>query len=198
MREVIELNKKVSLMAIVILAVIILSTPLVSAQVWNNDKNNDKFESYYVEHENLPATDLEIDYKPNEENPNVYVLSWGDNIGDYNITIGGAKHYYRDVDFAYEQDCVWTAIGDPIVVGGFLMGSKSNIWRIEYKFDFSAFEGGIEGTLEMLFVSNNDKISIRSLRGTGDLQNVQILATAVYGVHSGIVIGWPNIPGATD
>ena len=185
-------------MAIVILAVIILSTPLVSAQVWNNDKNNDKFESYLVIHENLPITDLEIDYKPNEDNPNVYVLSWGDNEGDYEIVIGGEKHYYRGVDFAYEQDCVWTAIGDPIVIGGFLMGSKSNIWRIEYTFDFSAFEGGIDGTLEMLFVYNNGKISIRSLRGTEDLQNVQILATAVLGFHSGIVIGWPNTPGATD
>lgn len=193
----IELNKKISLTAIVILAMIILSTPLVSAQVWNNDKNNDKFESYYVIHENLPITDLAIDYKPNLENPNVYVLSWGDNIGSYEIVIGGEKHYYRGVDFAYEQDCMWTAIGDPIVVGGLIMGSKSNIWRIEYKFDFSEFEGGIDGTLEMLFVYNNGIISIRSLRGTGDLQNVQILATAVFGVHSGIVIGWPNIPGAT-
>jgi hypothetical protein len=193
-----KLNKKVLLLAIVILAVIMLSTPLVSAQVWNNDKNNDKFESYYVEHENLAITDLEIDYKPNADNPNVYVLSWGDNEGDYEIVIGGEKHYYKGVDFTYDQDCVWTAIGDPIVLGGMLMGSKSNIWRIEYEFDFSAFEGGIEGTLEMLFVYNNGKISIRSLRGTGDLQNVQILATAVLGIHSGIVIGWPNIPGATD
>jgi hypothetical protein len=50
----------------------------------------------------------------------------------------------------------------------------------------------------MLFVYNNGILSIRSLRGTGDLQNVQILATAVLGFHSGIVIGWPNIPGATD
>jgi len=193
-----ELNKKVLLMAIVILAVIMLATPLVNAQVWINEKNNDKFESYYVIHENLAITDLEIDYKPNIANPNVYVLSWGDNEGDYEIVIGGEKHYYKGVDFAYDQDCIWTAIGDPIVIGGFIMGSKSNIWRIEYEFDFSAFEGGIEGTLKMLFVYNNGIISIRSLRGTGDLRNVQILATAVLGIHSGIVIGWPNIPGATD
>ena len=186
-------------MAIVILAVIILSTPLVSAQVWNNDKNNDKFQSYDIIHENLPVTDLEVDYKPNIENPNVIVYSWGDNIGSYEIVIGGEKHYFRDVDFAYEQECVWTAIGAPFInIGGVFMGSKSNIWRIAYMFDFSAFEGGIEGTLEMLFVYNNGIISIRSLRGTGHLQNVQILATAVLGVHSGIVIGWPNILGATD
>ena len=190
-----ELNKKVLLTAIVLLTVIMLATPLVSAQVWNNDKNNDKFESYYVEHENLPITDLEMDFKPNAANPNVIVYSWGDNEGDYEIVIGGDKHYLRGVDFAYDQDCVWIAIGAPFIG---LFGSKSNIWRIEYKFDFSAFEGGIDGTLEMLFVYNNGILSIRSLRGTEDLQNVQILATAVLGFHSGIVIGWPNIPGATD
>jgi hypothetical protein len=190
-----ELNKKVLLTAIVLLTVIMLATPLVSAQVWNNDKNNDKFESYYVEHENVAITDLEMDYKPNAANPNVIVYSWGDNEGDYNITIGGDKHYYKGVDFAYDQDCVWRAIGAPFI--GF-MGSKSNIWIIKYTFDFSAVDGGIEGKLEMLFVYNNGKISIRSLRGTGDLLNVQILATAVLELHSGIVIGWPNTPGATD
>lgn len=181
-------------MAIVILAVIMLATPLVNAQVWINDKNNDKFESYYVMHGIGPAADLEVDYKPNEDNPNVIVYSWGDNVGDYyEIVIGGEKHYFRGVDFAYEQECEWTAIGAPFInVYGVIMGSKSNIWRIEYKFDFSAFEGGIEGTLEMLFVYNNGIISIRSLRGTGDLQNVQILATAVLYEHTGIVSGWPE------
>jgi hypothetical protein len=188
-----ELSKKVLFIAIVILAVIMLSTPLVSAQVWNNNMNNDKFQSYYVIHENLPVTDIEVDYKPNEENPNVIVYSWGDNIGSYEIVIGGEKHYFRDVDFAYEQDCVWTAIGAPFInVGGVIMGSKSNIWRIVYKFDFSAVQGGIDGTLEMLFVYNNGKLTIRSLRGTGDLQNVQILATAILGEHMGIVSGWPE------
>jgi hypothetical protein len=184
-----ELDKKALLTAIVILTVIMLATPLVSAQVWNNDKNNDKFQSYSVIHENLPITDLEMDFKPNAANPNVIVYRWGDNEGDYNITIGGDKHYLRGVDFAYDQDCVWTAIGAPFIG---LFGSKSNIWRIEYMFNFSAFAGGIEGTLEMLFVYNNGILSIRSLRGTGDLQNVQILATAVLGEHMGIVSGWPE------
>ena len=181
-------------MAIVILAVIMLATPLVSAQVWNNDKNNEKFESYYVMHGIVLPTDLEVDFKPNAENPNVIVYSWGDNVGDYyEIVIGGEKHYFRGVDFAYEQECVWTAIGAPFInMGGVIMGSKSNIWRIRYKFDFSAFAGGIDGTLEMLFVFNNDIISIRSLRGTGDLQNVQILATAVLYEHTGVVLGWPE------
>jgi hypothetical protein len=192
------MNKKILVLVVGLLVLSITLTPFALAKPWAHPKNNDKFESYLVEHENLDITDLEIEFKPNAANPNVYVLSWGDNEGDYNITIGGDKHYYKEVDFAYDQECKWTAIGDPIPVGGMLMGSKSNIWRIEYKFDFSYYEGGIDGTLEMLFVSNNGIISIRSLRGTGDLQNVQILATAVLGVHSGVVIGWPDIPGATD
>jgi hypothetical protein len=193
------MNKKILVLVVGLLVLSITLTPFALAKPWEYPKNNDKFESYYVIHENLPVTDLEVEYKPNEENPNVQVYSWGDNIGYYNITIGDGKHYFRDVDFAYEQDCVWTAIGAPFInIGGVPMGSKSNIWRIEYKFDFSAGESEIDGTLEMLFLYNNGKISIRSLRGTGDLQNVQILATAVYGVHSGVVIGWPDIPGATD
>jgi len=192
------MNKKFLVLVVGLLVLSITLTPFALAKPWEYPKNNDKFESYYVIHENLPVTDLEIDYKPNEENPKVHVLRWGDNEGYYDITIGGNKHYFRDVDFAYDQECTWTAIGDPVFVGGMLMGSKSNIWRIEYKFDFSAVAGGIEGTLEMLFVYNNGIISIRSLRGTGDLQNVQISATAVLGMHSGVVIGWPDIPGATD
>jgi len=192
------MNKKILVLVVGLLVLSITLTPFALAKPWEYPKNNDKFESYYVEHENLPVTDLVIDYKPNEENPKVYVLSWGDNEGYYNITIGGDKHYFRGIDFAYDQECTWTAIGDPVFIGGMLMGSKSNIWRIEYMFDFTAFPGGIEGTLEMLFVYNNGIISIRSLRGTGNLQNVQIMATAVLGIHSGVVIGWPDIPGATD
>jgi hypothetical protein len=192
------MNKKILVTVVGLLVLSITLTPFALAKPWVYPKNNDKFESYYVIHNNLPITDLEIDYKPNAANPNVYVLSWGDNEGEYEIVIGGEKHYYKGVDFAYDQECTWTAIGDPVFMGGMLMGSKSNIWRIEYNFDFSAFAGGIEGTIEMLFVYNNGIISIRSLRGTGDLQNVQILATAGLGWHSGIVIGWPNISGETD
>jgi hypothetical protein len=188
------MNKKILVLVVGLLVLSITLTPFALAKPWEYPKNNDKFESYLVIHENLPVTDYEVDFKPNAANPNVIVYSWGDNEGDYEIVIGGDKHYYRGIDFAYDQDCVWTAIGAPFTG---LWGSKSNIWRIEYTFNFSAFEGGIEGTLEMLFVFNNGIISIRSLRGTGHLQNVQILATAVLGVHSGIVIGWPDIPGAT-
>ena len=189
------MKKKLLVSFVALLVVSMTLTPFALAKPWTHPKNNDKFETYDVIHENLPVTDLEVEYKPNAENPNVIVYTWGDNEGDYEIVIGGDKHYLRGVDFAYDQECKWTAIGAPFIG---LFGSKSNIWRIEYKFDFSAFAGGIDGTLEMLFVYNNDIISIRSLRGTGHLQNVQIMATAVLGIHSGIVIGWPNIPGETD
>jgi hypothetical protein len=187
------MNKKILVFGLLVLSITL--TPFALAKPWEYPKNNDKFESYLVIHENLAITEFELEYKPNAVNPNMQVVNWGDNEGDYEIVIGGDKHYLRGVDFAYDQDCVWTAIGAPFIG---LFGSKSNIWRIEYRFDFSAFEGGIEGTLEMLFVFNNGIISIRSLRGTGDLQNVQILATAVLEEHSGVVIGWPDIPGATD
>jgi hypothetical protein len=189
------MNKKILVLVVGLLVLSITLTPFALAKPWEYPKNNDKFESYLVIHENLPVTEYEVDFKPNAANPNVQVLSWGDNIGYYNITIGGDKNYFRGVDFEYDQNCTWTAIGAPFIG---LFGSKSNIWRIEYEFDFSAVDGGIKGKLEMLFVYNNGITSIRSLRGTEDLQNVQISATAVLGVHSGVVIGWPDIPGATD
>jgi hypothetical protein len=65
--------------------------------------------------------------------------------------------------------------------------------RIECTFDFSAGSSQISGTLIMLSVSNNDETSVRSLQGTGDLKNVQILATAPgLGTLEGIVLGWPE------
>jgi hypothetical protein len=40
-----ELSKKVLFIAPAILAVIMLAVPLANAQVWNNEMNNNKFQS---------------------------------------------------------------------------------------------------------------------------------------------------------
>jgi hypothetical protein len=192
------MNKKTLAIITALLVLSMTLTPLALAKPWEYPKNNEKFQSFHVELTGSMVIS-EKDYKPNEDNPNVIVQSWGNNILSYDILIGGVWHYLMGVDFEYDQECVWTAIGAPFIpLMGIYVGSKSNIWIIEYEFDFSAVSGGIDGTLKMLFVYNNGGTSIRSLRGTGDLQNVQIMATAsVMGFHEGIVIGWPDIPPAT-
>ncbi len=69
--------------------------------------------------------------------------------------------------------------------------------KVDYMYDFSAVPGGIEGTLRMQAILTGDgsplALSINSLAGTGDLQNVMIKATSHLGtpiVHDGIVSGW--------
>lgn len=83
-----------------------------------------------------------------------------------------------------------------------ITGSNLNNTRVDYMFDFSAIPGGIEGTLTMRAEFNQGGRSINSLAGTGDLQNVQIKATASNSFnpatfiltisHEGIIHGWPE------
>jgi hypothetical protein len=64
---------------------------------------------------------------------------------------------------------------------------------VEYIFNFTTVSGEIDGTLEILPLWNvhceNLATYIRSIRGTGDLRNAQILATSGVAGHEGIVIG---------
>ena len=68
-------------------------------------------------------------------------------------------------------------------------------------YDFGEDDGDpntIDGTLEMLAITAVEGVMrISSKRGTGDLQNVQIMATGAGMGHDGIVIGWPDIPPET-
>jgi hypothetical protein len=194
------LRKKNLAILTIILAISITITPFALAKPWEYPKNNDKFQSFSVTLNGvLPS--YENEFKPNEENKNVIVQRWGNNIIEYEIVIDDNWHYLLGDDFEYDQQCVHTAIGFPFInMGGmgYYLGAKSNHLRIEYTFDFTDGDG-IEGKLEMLMVDNNGIISIRSLSGTGDLRNVQIMATSSgLGSHGGIVLGWPNIEGATD
>lgn len=194
-KEVKELNKKFLLTAITVLALIMLVTPLASGQVWDKNMNNDKFKSYSSTHmpNPMPIILAEKEFKPSEEDPNVIVVSWEEAMVSYQITVG-EETYSLHTHFEYEGNSKWVAIGAPFTtkLGLLPWGSKSNYWIVEYTLDFSAVPDGIEGTLDMLMIDNNGQTSIRSLRGTGDLQNVHIMATAVLGEHTGIVTGWPE------
>ena len=188
------MNKKM-LVVVVALILSMAITPLVMAKPWTKDKTNEKFQSFSTTHtpNPIPILNSEKNYVPNEDNPNKIVQTWEESMINYEIFIG-EKSFVLHEDFEYEGTSVFTAIGAPFnYIYGVYMGSTSNHWRIQYTYDFSAIPNGIEGKLEMLFIHINGETSIRSLKGTGDLANVQIMATAVLGMHEGIVLGWPTL-----
>ena len=192
------MNKKVLGFALAFVFLALLATPFALAKSTDYPKNNEKFQSFAVTLGAVPVNtvdDYEVKYIPNEENPNVIVQTWGNNLVYNEIVIGGVKHYLMGVDFEYSQSCKYTAIGAPFMTVpgyGLIMGSKSHLFVINYMYNFSAVPDGIDGTLEMRFISSMGTTSITSLRGTGDLQNVQIKATGGGTGHIGVVIGWPE------
>jgi len=189
-----ELNKKVLGIVLTLLFVAMLATPLVSAVPWNYPKNNDKFQSFETTLgiDPLPILFADWEFVPSEEKPNKLIISWVENMLSYEIKIGETS-YYLDTDFVYSGVAVCT-VWDPILdPPSPLPQGRIRHFRVDYMYDFSAVEGGIDGTIEMLALSRLGEMSIRSLRGTGDLQNVQIMATGAPPLgHVGIVLGWPE------
>ena len=177
-----------------------LAAPMVAAKFWE-PKNNDKFQPFSTalvpNVGNIIAAIANPEYTPSEDNPNKIIYTWVEEpMTAYTINVG-ANTYYLGTDFEYTGVAVVTQIGAPFTPNpalfGMLVGSKETKFRVDYKYDFSAVEGGIEGTLEMLAITANPGgMHIRSVRGTGDLQNVQIQATGVGMGHIGTVIGWPE------
>jgi len=192
------MNKKVFALVVVLLALSMLTT-LVQAKPYT-ERNNEKFERFAVS--GLPAYEpwtWDFRYIPSEDNPNVIVASWDEVMTDYVITVG-ANTYHLDTDFTYTGHAVMTIYDPdpwpPVIPIPYAWSEKWHL-RVDYMYDFSAGSSGIEGTIEMLAIFNEGGVSINSLRGTGDLKNVQIKATTVTAVppniaHEGIVSGWPD------
>jgi len=199
------MKKKILVMAVAMLVLSMTLTPFALAKPWN-DKNNDKFQTFSTtlvpNFGNILAAVANPEYIPSEDNYNKVIYSWEEEpMTAYTITIEGVGTYSLGTDFAYTGVAVSTQIGAPFTPNpaqfNMLIGSKEQKFRVDYKYDFDAVPGGIEGTLEMLAITANEGgMRISSRRGTGDLQNVQIFATAAGMAHTGLVIGWPDIPPA--
>jgi len=199
-------NKKILVMFVALLVLSITLTPFAVAKPWN-ERNNEKFETFSTtvafNFEPILTAIANPEYVPSEEHTNKIIYSWEEEaITGYTITVDGDT-YYLETDFEYSGVSVTTTIGEPFVpnpiLGGMLEGSKTH-WRVDYMYDFSAVEGGIDGTISMraLTTSGPDRLMyITSLQGTGDLKNVKIWATAEGMGHLGIVSGWPDTPPAT-
>jgi hypothetical protein len=191
--------------AVALMVIAILATPLVSATPVK-DKNNEKFQTFSViATESFAQTMLaEHQYIPSVDNINRLVITVPETLTTCQITIDG-KTYTLGEDFAYAGLLTYSfnqpVFNNPKVGLLYPSNSNANSTKVEYTYDFSAYPGGIEGTLNMLGEFTAGGRFINSLSGTGDLQNVQIKAiaippTVVSGIvnihHEGIVIGWPE------
>lgn len=205
-KEVREVKKAVVVILALTLLTILPMVALVQADALI-EKNNDKFETFAVTGK-FPFSEIalaEHQYVPSKENVNLLVITYEETFSSMEIDIG-SDTYKMGTDFAYEGQAkyVFHDVTAWLVISGLLPaylwpstgGYRSNMLTVDYKFDFSAFQGGLEGTLNMMAVNGH----INSLSGTGDLQNVQIkgeiLPSTGFPIitihHEGIVSGWPE------
>ena len=210
------MNKKILVSFVALLVVSMTLTPFALAKPWNYPKKNPKFEQYGVtisfSFENLIA-ETYVATADLEEANKVVIVCDEQPMPGYQIRIGeegpGQRVYNYGEDFDYigvDTLTVWNPVlpyaFDPenALMTLFLGGEKYH-FRVDYMYDFSAFAGGLSGTIKLVaLVTGNSELVlggkpmlITSLQGTGDFANVQIQATAgATGGHEGVVIGWPE------
>ena len=207
------MKKKIPVIVLA-LSVGLLVTPLVSAVPWTYPKNNEKFQEFegIGTFSVLDILNGEHKYIPSFEKVNKLIISWTEPHLTYQITVDG-NTYYLGTDFLMTECLTVAVFYDPVFDDpAKLYPVMEDGYRVEHDFvywtfDFSAFPGGIEGTLRMQLVGLGMKNRfINSLAGTGDLKNVQIKATptltftppiTLNAFHTGRVSGWPDIPPAT-
>ena len=167
-------------------------------------KNNDKFEVFQVDlATNLGDVNMKV-IGP-EDSPNKIVFSKVEELTLYEITVGTKTYSLAEGHFTYTGFIVYT-VWDPVlpVATPFIMTPGRMVhFDVKYMYTFLS-ASGIEGTIEMHAIAQGETLAdvftpgtmiITSQQGTGDLQNVNIKATAgaTHG-HEGIVSGWPETP----
>ena len=200
--------KKVAVVVLAMALLMMFATvaPTLASPI--KEKNNAKFEEWYDTgtFSLLMFLQSEHTYTPSLERINKLVMTFEETMSAYVINVDG-NTYTLGVDFTY------SGLGNDKVIGpvfdgpsGLLYpsGSREGQLVVNYMFDFSAYEGGLDGTLQMRAEFNAGGLFINSLAGTGDLRNVQVKATQtdeggfnpvtfdVTVVHRGIVSGWPE------
>ncbi len=196
--------KKTVFIALTVTLLMALSTITLAQAVPLKDKNNEKFQNFSVTgtYSFLGVLLAEHEYIPSIDNVNRLVINQDEAFSTYAITIG-ERTYMKGTDFTYTGHAVYT-FNQP-VFGSTLLGklyptdSSANSIKIDYMFEFLP-ASGIQGTLNMQGTFTEGGSFINSLAGTGDLQNVQIKATASSSIsgmtltisHEGTVLGWPQ------
>ena len=203
------MKRKMILVPMITILLLVSVAPVMATQpkVWD-EKNNEKFETFTVLVKSSSSASVGGDwqYIPSQEDPEKIVVGWNEVITSLEIIIDGVHVYKIGTDFAYTgratvilYDPVINPPTPPVVVYSLISNARMVHMKVDYMYDFSAVPGGIEGTLRMQAILTGDgsplALSINSLAGTGDLQNVMIKATSHSGtpiVHDGIVSGWPE------
>ena len=194
------MNKKILVTLTVLLAVAMMLTPFAAAKRIDL-RNNNKFETFTVALTTGPGFNSDLEYIPNEVNPNKIVGSHDETMLAYTITVDGTD-YILDVDFEYTGHASWT-IWDPVIplaIPPIFSAGRVFVLDVKYMYTFLP-ASGIDGTIKIhakgmgesvLDMLANEDFMITSLQGTGDLQNVNIKAVGGIGYHRGIVSGWPT------
>ena len=194
------------MIAVALMAVVMLATPMVSAVPGAYLKNNEKFKEFSIESSsNLFELIFAPDHRwiPSFDKVNKLIINAEITQITSVISFDG-NTYTLGIDFTVTCHAKDTCY-DPIFVTPtklWPMGSREAKTVNEYMYDFS---GDLEGTLEVREVgtSMSTPWHVFSLRGTGDFQNVQIRATSLMtsfdpssGINTyhteGIVSGWPE------
>jgi hypothetical protein len=197
-------NNKVLVIAVALLAVAMLTTPLVSA-IAGSPKTNDKFQTWHTEKKLnffTMAIGGEHVWIPSFEKCNRLVITSTEGYITYEITVG-TNTYTQGVDFAVVDTYSQWHFNKPVFANPdklYTEDAKAGGIIVEVTFDFSAYPGGIEGTLKVRSVSSEGESGSNSLAGTGDLQNVQVKSQYSYGFvapfltvfEDGTVFGWPE------
>lgn len=200
------MNKKVSVIAVALMAIAMLAIPIVQAFPLK-EKNNGKFQEIVLYGEFnflqvIMSTDKE--YIPSFDVVNKFITNANPKYYLYTITVDGTT-YTQGVDFDYVPISAKYVYFDPVFkdpdTKKFLVSSRMDQLTVEWMFDFSKYPDGIEGTLMMQCIEKQGYCWTNSLAGTDDLRNVQIKAAPSAGVvsgllawarHDGTVIGWPE------
>jgi hypothetical protein len=212
------MNKKIFGIIVSLLTISLIVTPFAFAKPWGYPKNNEKWEEFGVTYGFDFSGLIGGTYAATAgfDSMNKVVVAWDEVAVSYEIRIGEAGPSQRVYnlwdgmtgDFAYSGVATFTC-WDPILpyvfdpmdpVGTLFLAGRMHHFRVDYMYDFSAVQGGLEGTLTMVaLVTGNGQMLIdanpmfiTSLQGTGDFKNVQILSSTGPMTHVGIVSGWPE------
>ena len=200
-----EVNKKI--LVAVLLAGIMLATPMVSAVPWNPKPNNEKFQDYGVvgTFNYLDIYLAPIEYVPSFDIVNKAIVTWEENMLTYEITVDGETYDLDDFDYIGTGTFIFydPVFSDPETKLDIIdQRAFHAVWDITY--DFGDDDVGLDGTINVrAIISSREGMHIFSKQCTGDFKNVNIQATSGEGpnigvfpvvtlYHEGVVSGWPE------
>ena len=202
------MNRKVLCIAVFLMAAAILASPLVGpAEACNTNRYHYRWEKFEVaaSYSFLDTLNGEHKYYPSEADQKKVVISWDENVTTCDIMVGGVT-YSLGKDFTYSGHAVmvfYDPVYNPAVTLLYPANSSSSKMRVDYMYDFSSVPGGLKGVIRLVATLENGVLSIRSLWGTRDFEDVEIRATStstfdeatlmVNLSHNGRVSGWPCV-----